>query len=168
MYRLVKSRSKSKDQDLRLQWPTEEKGLDALDRELALLVSVKRWVAGATGGQTPRSIKEKEANPVKKPKLIDYKYQERCIKVEALCRQLGLRMLACRDSLVRDLRKIEQSRVDEISTMRKRFTGRGVGDLASDREEHDYEKESTIQASQSAPGLSLDLSLGRKSGSPAY
>ena len=62
MHRLVKSRAKNKDKDLRLQWPTEEKGLDALDRELALLMSVKRWVAGATGGQTPRSIKEKEAN----------------------------------------------------------------------------------------------------------
>ena len=30
-------------------WPTEKKGLDALDRELALLVSVKRWVAAARG-----------------------------------------------------------------------------------------------------------------------
>ena len=57
MHRLIKKNRKNKgDGDLRLQWPTEEKGLDALDRELTLLMSVKRWVAGATGGQTPRSI----------------------------------------------------------------------------------------------------------------
>eukprot|EP00943_MAST-04B_sp_MAST-4B-sp1_P000192 g192.t1 len=122
MHRLIKKNRKNKgDGDLRLQWPTEEKGLDALDRELTLLMSVKRWVAGATGGQTPRSIKEPNPNQLKKPKVIDHKYQERSIKVEALCRQLGLRMLACRDGLVRDLKKIEQSRVDEMSTMKRRF-----------------------------------------------
>ena len=70
MHRLVKKKSKG-DTDLRLQWPTEEKGLDALDRELALLMSVKRWVAGATGGQTPRSIKEKNTIPVLKIKAYD-------------------------------------------------------------------------------------------------
>jgi hypothetical protein len=100
-------------------WPTEKKGLDALDRELALLVSVKRWVAAASGGYTPRSIARnlpELKNPTaksKKPKKIDYAFQQRCVKVEGSCRQLGLRMLACRDALVRDMKGLEQAKIDE-------------------------------------------------------
>jgi hypothetical protein len=164
MHRLVKKNRKSKgDGDLRLQWPTEEKGLDALDRELSLLMSVKRWVAGATGGQTPRSIKETNPNQLKKPKVIDHKYQERTIKVEALCRQLGLRMLACRDGLVRDLKKIEQSRVDEMSTMKRRFKNVKSHGYFNDREEIDHEKQ--MKSSQSTSRLRLNLSASSLSSS---
>ena len=64
-------------------WPVEKKGLDALDRELALLISVKRWVAGATGGITPRSLEknypcnDKKSN--QKTKHVDYVFQQRCV-----------------------------------------------------------------------------------------
>jgi hypothetical protein len=96
-------------------WPVEKKGLDALDRELALLISVKRWVAGATGGITPRSLeKDYPCNDTKSyQKHVDYVFQQRCEKVENSCRNLGLRMRACRDGLIRDLKSLEQSHIDE-------------------------------------------------------
>ena len=96
-------------------WPVEKKGLDALDRELALLISVKRWVAGATGGITPRSLeKDYPCNDTKSyQKHVDYVFQQRCEKVENSCRNLGLRMRACRDGLIRDLKSLEQSQIDE-------------------------------------------------------